>query len=305
MAVQFNNISEELRSKIPQLEPNQTIQFRLLGYHSVVAEEENGGVAARAVMPNSHTIKMRERIYDPGAKKHVEIAYITGTRPGSVDGRQDEVPVFGTVEFKGSEQGVITLTGQPKDSDLLMRLALSNENKDCVNPAHERPLLGYTFEMIKPEVTAKQTRELRNKKLQAAAIIEEATPEEFGLLVQRLGVPQSDGMGRAYSEDELANRLSDIADADPTRVIKASTDETTRILKVIREAVNNKVIEYNTDETEVLFSSTKEKITDTLAGRTAEESLLTYFLENRQAEKTFPQIVKLNNAANEKRKPRK
>lgn len=305
MAVTYNNISKDLEDRVPKLDANQTIQFKLLGTPTVIAEDANGNFNPQPVFPASYNLPITERIYDEAAGKYVELAIIKSIRPASIDGKTAEIPVFGNVEFPGAQNGIITLTGQPKDRAMLIRLALSNFNKDSVNPAKEVPFTGPVFEMIKPEVTAKQKNAERLAKLQALAIIEDATEEEFGMLVQRLGVATTDGVGRKFDNEELKNYMAEIAETNPDRVKKASSDEYGRIVKNIREGVTNKVIEFSDEKNAWLKSDSKEVIVEALAGHNEEEALITFFQENPKADRIFPQLVKANNAANEKRKPKK
>ena len=114
----WNNLSEKLRQVVREALPKQG---QVLYFESL---RPNG---------RGTTVLPKDRIFDPYAGEngeYVDIAYITGSQPGSNNGKEQDPNVYGRIQFRKSEGGTIPIRGGNRQDELKFTyLFLTNQNR--------------------------------------------------------------------------------------------------------------------------------------------------------------------------------
>lgn len=294
----YNEISDKLKSLIPKIKGDEQIIFRLKATNTVEVVGADNSKQRQVVYPKSQNIPSTDRIFDPFKGEdgeYVDIALITGVSPGTRDGKAP-LPNFGSPEFDDKGHIIISRS-TPKSEAWIQYLCLTNRNEDSVNPRKEAPKRGFMFEQVKPAEDAKTLYERKTNVLQAQTYILEAQGEHLTIMRENCGIPSIEG-NVVLSEFEIKNRLSQIAEQDPMRIIKMSSDEAGQLRVLIRNGVKAKVIEFDEDSNEWRLGDSKEKITGIKPGAHPEDSLLS-FLQNNSNSDAY--IKKLQNSNNKRK----
>lgn len=224
---EVNRLSAELMKIVNDARPKkgQVIYFQSL-------RPTAGGTSVRNI----------DRIYDPWAKNedgtrgsYTDIGYVTGQIPamGAIPARHN----FGRIQFSKSSANIKGISGNDRaDDTLFLYFFLCNYNKLNMGKPWYSPSEGQMplFEMMVPEMQAKEKNEFRRRVRQAGEKIDTMPDEKllsFAMAMDMLGITEFSKM------EEIRDRLYLIAEKDPDKVMNMDKDVHTTMKIFIKEAL--------------------------------------------------------------------
>lgn len=222
-----NQLSPELMKIVNDARPKrgQVIYFQSL-------RPQAGGTSVRSI----------DRIFDPYVKNpdgskgnYVDIGYVTGQIPaiGTTPARHN----FGRIQFSKSSQNIIGLSGNNRGDDTLFQyFFLCNYNKLNIGKSWYSPGEGQMplFEMMVPEMQAEEKNKFRRRVRQAGEKIDTMPDEKllsFAMAMDMVGITEFSKM------EEIRDRLYQIAEKDPDKVMNMDKDVHTTMKVFIKEAL--------------------------------------------------------------------
>lgn len=277
-----NDISQKLLDTVPPLEPGKVVQYRLA---SIKPDPLNPG---HIICPAHMGLPMKEKIYDPFAKKWIEIGVIRDiTTETDAKGKVVERVVWDEVAFTSNNFGIITLYGdQPGHEDWHIRLWLSDYNLD--NP-NRRDIFGdCLFNFIDPIKKATQDTKLRNLRLDAQLAIRNLDDDAIMSFAIALGAdPEADFA-------IMLDRLQREADANPEKFMSLTESNDPAMKAALVKAHNAGIIKFDEQAWAFKWGATDDVITTDIPRSVKDKhmSLVGWLKSSKHGPDVYEEIAK-------------
>ncbi len=263
----INVLSTKLMQIVNDARPKkgQVIYFESL-------RPQGGGTSVRNV----------DRIFDPYVENedgsmgaYTDIGYVIGQLPamGNLPARHN----FGRIQFSRSTGNTIDISGQNRgDDSLFLFLFLTNQNvmnkgKDWYAPSDGQAIL---FGMRTPHKGAEDRNAFR-RKVRAAGEKIDLTPNEklldLALALEMKGINQFSKM------EEIKDKLYEIAEKNPDRVIGMDKDINLNMKLVIKEAMKYNIMYEDKALRLFVWADTKEAVFAVTPGQDLYNAAIKYF----------------------------
>lgn len=268
----FNNISEELKKTIPQLQPKETKTFQMLtGRHDVDSHTGEWSMQYPKVQ-----IPSRDRIFDPFKNEYVDWGVVEAFRNNEPTSFSLFIPGIGPSQFSGK----FGLNGGvAKDVEWYEYLWLSNYN--AKNPNRDvsiEPL----FEPIDYLADSKEKLKKTGRLREALNVLNTFDESEYRMIADSQNWPY------ITEVDILQAKVEEYAKTNPEQFIGLWADPATRVKSEMKRAANAGIIELNLLKKQVLWAEDKSIIA-TLAFQD-QEKWLDSFAEHLTTVKNGPAI---------------
>jgi hypothetical protein len=237
MAKIWNNYSPEILGHFPKLDKGKSLIFQ-------VANTYFDKIMNKQVVPTSTTIRSIDRIYDPGHKAEIDIAFITGTRPLGPDKQRDEETILGEISFTRGNFGRWEYKGDKGQEGLARFLFFSNANGSNVGKPWY--IEGTTqYKIIGDEGAAVRLKgdllidDAKNK-------LSEMTEGQRSQLAMAW-FPQDHSR---LTEEQIMLRLRTIAEKDPKRILEAENNPEHSLQAFVNQCQQAGLIKRNANDTE-------------------------------------------------------
>jgi hypothetical protein len=270
----LNDISPELKAIIAEALPKkgQTVWFE-------------------SVRPKSRgtTVLPTDRIYDPGYKEQIDIAYITGYEPAKGPGGVAK-DTYGRIQFTRSEFCRMSVTGGNRNEETLFQyLFLTNQNQSNMDkPWYIAGSKAPIFKQDEPSKRASQSIDFDRQVRLAMDSVDRMSSAKLHEIADGLDL---DWVKEHTEDDEIIRALYDIAKKNPAKVINLDRDISVRMKADIKEALRLNIINKN-DELQIwTWPETGDKICSFQPDKSPIESMVSYFMGS--GTKTYQFLTKM------------
>ena len=232
------------------------------------------------------TCPNKDRIFDPYAinpdgktkGRYVDIAYVEGQAHAQGD-RQAQYQ-FGEVKFRKTDGNLIGCSGNNRGGDgKFLFMFLTNHSKTNVGkpwyaPRDGQPLF---FEMQIPELAAADKVKFRKRLALAINKIDEMPDSkllDFALSLEMKGITEFSKM------DEIRNKLGDIAEKNPDKVMNMDKDINLNMKLFIKQALQYGIWEENKNLKLFFWPDTKDPVFTMSPGQDLYTKTIEYLLGN-------------------------
>lgn len=239
----YNDYSKELLSHFPVIDKakNEVLKFQVSGVYF-------DKLMNRLIVPTSVSIRVVDRIYDPGHKKEIDIAYIIGKRPLGPNSPRAEETILGEISFTRGNFGMFEWDGNRAQEGLAMYLFFSNSNGSNVDkPWYKEGTIQY--KIIGDEGASVQ--------LTAALLVDKAKAkiatfdESFLETIKYAWFPQD---ADRLTREQLMLRIRSVAERDPNKILSLTpTGGEVSMDAAVNIFVKSGLIKLNDINTEWLF----------------------------------------------------
>lgn len=274
---QFNNITEDLKSRIKPLGEKDIAVYELVGLAEVEQYDELTGARIKVVAtPNSFQIPSRDRIMDTDGKWK-DIAYIIAENSREINGNWVVQPTFGELKFVRDGRGMLTFHGDnPNHKEAYEYFELCNFNETSVNPKRTGVP---SFKRLKPAEKAETAISRDRNVRKAKELLDAASLSELRQLSADLRLPFHE------EQDMIIAALYEVAEKDYQKILNALSDEAFKLASLIKEAALEKVIAYENENLRWVWADTRTVICSYTPGsNNAEDSLLKFMQVSDESE---------------------
>ncbi len=268
--IQYNDIPAEVLKKIVALKAGEKAVYAVNHPGTTLgAVDKNGRTTDISMYGASESIAAKAMLQWKG--KTIYLGYETGQKLSGPAGQQQMIPVFGKIEFLGSNDGQLVVG--PNDTALYQFLELNPYNQD--NVLSLVPANGtYLFKRMKPELDARQQAAVMVKAANVQDQIGKLPDAELLDLARNLDVPTGGEPG------EVLVRLLTMAKQEPDRVALAMSDEEAQTRTLLREADELGIVKFSQDRQRWEMCDTGQLICYGLAGQPPLDALVGYIAKN-------------------------
>lgn len=275
----FNNVSEEIKKRVPKLKKGQVVEYQLLkGFPDPIRP-------GQLIHPFAKRLKTMFRIWDPGANKgqgeFVDVGLIRGK-----DKEGNVIPAPGTF-IRGGKMGLEG--GIVANEELYEILELSDENES--NPYRDKsvePKFKRVDEVRDAEVRTRR----RNDKLEALTYISSLNPEEARELAASLGWNEQDEL------TVINDKLGEFAEKEPKKLLDFLNDPMLKNRALIKIAETKGIIKFDRSTNRAVWGATDAPIAslDRADGKTEYDAMADWIAMHKDGNKTMENIRNQINA---------
>ena len=246
----FNNISEELKSSIPQLKNGEVKTVQMLTGVKLLQVQEDGSQYFEEVY-GKRQIPTRDRIKDPFFKRgvsttpeyvHIGVPVEVNANSEAVETTKFFMPGIGESQFLGKFS---LLGGDLDDDELYEYLWLSNYNAS--NPYRDKSIEPL-YDFIDITKVTKEKRKGANNKLTALSL---ATTMD---LDDVRDFHASMGWSMTAEPEEMRASVEDYADKFTDEFLKRFDDPMTKVKSEIKRSIDLGIIKYDPTGHKILYA---------------------------------------------------
>jgi len=267
--IAYNKISPKLKETVPVLKKGEKIEFEVLGIYY-----DKG--LKRHIMPNSRRVISTDRIWDPFKQEYVDIAFVTGQKPG-MTGKTEFT--FGEIRFTRTNQGRISITGGNRSQERMLEyLWLTNLNEaNREKDYHIKPDSGYKFKVVNPKESAKVKVEKDRKMRLAKDAVDAMSEQKLREVAKGL---QLMSVNQFSNVEEIVSELYKFAETDPDLILRADDDVSLTLIAFVQDAAENGVVYFDGARSCWKWKETKEVICPGVPGKSPEVSFKDFLVSD-------------------------
>lgn len=271
----YNDLSEEMISKVPKLKKGEVARFKCVLINPDLKNER------RFSGPRFYNIHPVDSVWDEGVNDYVEIGFVD--RQALANG---EVVANKKVIRFSAPSGEITLRGGVQEDEYLYYfLTLSNRNGSNENRDISKPI---EFVRIDEEKKAKEKNDKRSKKFDALLAANNMSTDQIRDFVASTGGDDKQAI------EILKDYVFDWADKSPEDFLLKLNDAEATTKAIIKRAIDQGVINFSATELMFTWSGSGEKIASVPRADGIEhiKYLSDLLLSDKRYEKVLPTIKK-------------
>lgn len=233
----FNNISDELKAKVKQLEPGQVAKLKFL---EVCRQLDPETKEVHVSYPHRQ-IWAKDTVWDEGANDGLGGSVEIGVpAAGGFDIKNGTVSKVEYFEFNDYKNGICLLDGsKPMHRELYEFVQLTNMSSDSVLGESRDSSIEKLFTLVDAKKESKKKNELFNKKADAFTFVRNMKADDIREFAAAMNWDNWQG-----DLDNLESQIKDFADKDPLAFTRFAEDSTLKRKAIVKKAMGT-VITYD------------------------------------------------------------